>query len=126
MNNDYYDALDQDTRRWAMFCHLGALTVFTGIPGFVVPLIIWLVKRDDHPFINAHGRESLNFQISMMIYTTVLTIVAIILSFVLVGFLLFPLIGIMALIALILPIVAGIKANDGKSYRYPCTIPFLK
>lgn len=120
-----YEVPDRDARKWAMFCHLGALSGLVGIPGFIVQLIIWLAKRDEHPFIDRQGREALNFQISMWIYIAVTSIVMVVLMLILIGFLLIPVVVIMGLIDVALPIYAGIKANDGEDYRYPMTIRFL-
>ncbi|HZV47575.1 MAG TPA: DUF4870 domain-containing protein, partial [Thermodesulfovibrionales bacterium] len=69
MTND----VEQKVRNWGMLCHLGALAAFLGIPlGHLLgPFIIWLIKKNDHPFIDEQGKESLNFQISMSIYSIV-------------------------------------------------------
>lgn len=128
--DDYaFSVPDSDTRKWAMLCHLGALTVCIGIPGFIVPLIVWLVKRNDHPYIDRHGKESLNFQISVALYSLALVIVTVILWITVVGILLTPLTGIagaaLAIAAIVLPIIAGIKASDGDFYRYPLTIRLI-
>ena len=90
------------------------------------PLVVWLAKRDDSPEIDAHGKESLNFQISMLIYTAGLAVVCFILMFVLVGFLLLPLFGVLHLLNLIFVIIASVKASEGKLYRYPMTIRLVK
>ena len=52
---------DKDTKMWAMFCHLGGLATFLAIPfaGLIAPLVIWQIKKDDHPFIDANGKEVL-------------------------------------------------------------------
>ena len=82
------------------------------------PLIVWLAKRGDSAEIDAHGKESLNFQLSMLIYDCIAGILCLIV------------IGIPLLIALwiantILVIIASIKASEGNFYRYPFTIRFL-
>lgn len=82
------------------------------------PLVVWLAKRDDSPEIDAHGKESLNFQISMLIYN----VIAGILCLVLIGFLLLALLH---LLNLVLVIVASIQASEGKLYRYPITIRLI-
>ena len=112
---------DKDSRMWSMFCHLTALSAFIGIPfgNIIGPLIIWLIKKDDFPMVDDQGRESLNFQISMTIYT----IVSFLLCFVIIGFLLLP---VVLLVDLILVIIASVKANKGDVYRYPFTIRFIK
>ncbi len=113
--------LSRDTRMWAMFCHLGALVGLLGNGiGFILgPLVVWLVKREEDPFIDAHGKEALNFQLSMLIYT----LVSIPLIFVIIGIFMLIAIG---LLVIILPIIAGIRANDGGFFRYPLTIRMIK
>lgn len=113
----FRDAPPRDARMWAMWCHLGALSGFIGIPfgSILVPAVIWLMKRDSHPFVDENGRESLNFQVSLLLYF----VIAALLCLVLVGFLLLP---VLYIGGLILSIVAAIRANDGVPYRYPFTI----
>ncbi len=108
-----------DETMWAAFCHLGGLIGLAVFPGnVVIPLIIYLVYRDRYPFVNEHGKEALNFQISMTIYF----IAATILVFLVVGiFLIIPLF----IFDIVVSIVAAIKAGQGESYRYPLTIRFL-
>jgi len=112
---------DKDSRMWSMFCHLTALSAFVGIPfgNIIGPLIIWLIKKEEFPMVDDQGRESLNFQISMTIYT----IVSFFLCFVIIGFLILPAV---LLVDLILVIVGSVKANKGEVYRYPFTIRFIK
>ena len=77
------------------------------------------MKRDESPEIDAHGKEALNFQISMLIYNAV----AAVFCLVLIGFLLLPLLWILNAIFVI---IAAIQASDGKFYRYPMTIRFIQ
>lgn len=111
--------LDKDTRMWAMFCHLAGLAGYMIPLGSVVgPLIVWQVKREESPFIDEHGREAMNFQLSYLLYF----VICILLVFFAVGILLiFPLV----IAHFVFMIVAGIKANDGKSYRIPFIIRFF-
>jgi len=106
----------KDENLWAMLCHLSALVGFV-IPfgNVIAPLIIWILKKDEFPHVDDQGKEALNFQISVTIYF----IIGIILVFVAIGIVILPLI---ALFALIMIIIASIKANDGEKYRYPLTI----
>ena len=110
-----------DVRIWNVLCHATALAgFFVPWAGHILgPLIIWLAKRGDSPEIDAHGKESLNFQISMLIYN----IIAGILCLVLVGFVI---LGILHILNLVLVIVASIQASEGKFYRYPITIRLIK
>ncbi len=106
---------------WAMLCHLTALSTFIGIPfgNIIIPLIIWLVKKDEFPFVDEQGKESLNFQISMTIYG----IIAGLLCFIFIGFILLPVI---VVADIVLIIIATVKTNDGVSYKYPITIRLIK
>ena len=109
-----------DVRTWYVLCHASALLgLFFHFLGHLGgPLIVWLMKRGDSPEIDAYGKESLNFQISMLIYDAVAAILCVVL------------IGIPILIALwvlntVLVIIASVKASEGKFYRYPFTIRFI-
>jgi len=82
-------------------------------------LIVWLAKRNDSPEIDEHGKESLNFQISMLIYN----VIAGVLCLVLIGFVI---LAILHVLNLVLVIVASIQASEGKFYRYPLTIRLIK
>ena len=70
-----------DVRIWNILCHASALLgIFLHFPGHLLgPLIVWLAKRDDSPEIDAHGKESLNFQISMLIYNAVAAVFCLVL-----------------------------------------------
>ena len=113
--------IPRDIRKIAMLCHIVALVGLLGNGiGFILgPLIVWLVKREDHDFINEQGKEAVNFQITMMLAM----IVAVPLIFVVIGI---PLALIIGIAMTVLPVIAAIKANDGESYKYPLTYRFLK
>jgi uncharacterized protein len=118
-----YAEENRDTRMWAILCHASALLGYVTLVGFIVgPLVVWLLKREESPEIDEHGRESLNFQISILIYGVVLGMAAFILSFVFIGFLLVPVIFILPIAQIVLVIIASIKASNGEPYRYPFTI----
>lgn len=112
--------MDQKQERtWGMFCHLSALAAFIFPFGNIFgPLIVWLVKKDESPFVDDQGKESLNFQISFTIYC----IFAAILGVILIGFILLIALGIAFLI---LVIIASVKANEGEEFRYPFTIRLI-
>jgi uncharacterized Tic20 family protein len=112
---------NKDARTWATVCHLSALSTFVGIPlgNILGPLVVWLLKRNDYPFVDDQGKEALNFQISMTIYG----IIAGILVILLVGI---ALLALVAVADFILVIVASMKANDGENYRYPFTIRLIQ
>ncbi len=108
-------------RTWAAFCHASALLgVFLHFPGHLLPpLIIWLAKRGDSPELDAHGKEAVNFQISMLIYN----VVAALFCLVLIGFVFLVVLWILNAV---LVIIAAIQASEGKFYRYPMTIRFIQ
>jgi uncharacterized Tic20 family protein len=117
-----------NVRTWTVLCHASAFLGFV-IPAlgqFVGPLIIWLWKREESPEIDAHGKESLNFQISMFIYTALFALVCFVLMFVLVGFLLVPMIALFYLADVVFVIIASLKASEGQLYRYPLTLRLIK
>jgi len=110
----------QQARTWAMFCHLSALVGFLIPFGNVIgPLIIWQIKKVEFPIVDDQGKESLNFQITMLLAA----LVSVALVAVFIGVILLPIVG---LTTLILTIIGGIKANEGAAYRYPICIRFIK
>jgi len=108
------DTVSSNEKTLAMAIYLTSF--FTALVG---PLIIWLIKKDESIFVDFHGKEYLNFFISYSIYS----IVASILMIILIGFILLPIIGVMAVIFTIL---AAIKAYNGEIYHIPFVIRFLK
>jgi uncharacterized Tic20 family protein len=111
---------EKEARTWAMLCHLGALAGYIIPFGHIIaPLVIWLIKKDESPFVDDQGKESLNFQISITIYALAATL----LTAIIVGFILLPAVVIFDLVMII---VAAVKANDGERYRYPLCIRFIK
>ncbi len=112
--------LTSEERQWAMFIHISALTGFVIPFGNIIgPLVLWQIKKDQSQFIDFHGKEAVNFQISMTIYL----VVSFILIILLIGILLVAVIGILEVVFLI---IAALKANDGVVYYYPLTIRFLR
>ena len=114
-----------DARTWAMAAHLSAFVSAAIGFTFVGPLVIYLVKRDEDPFVRRHAAEALNFNLSVLIYAVALAIVLFITLLLLVGILLIPFVIIAALAWIVLVIVAGVKASKGEEYRYPLTIRFV-
>jgi uncharacterized Tic20 family protein len=102
-----------EDRQMGLFCHLGGALL-----GFLVPLIIWLIKKDQSRFIDDQGKEALNFQITMLIghFVGGLTIC-------------FTFGGVNLLcyvLTLVFGIMGGVAANKGEVYRYPINIRFIK
>jgi uncharacterized Tic20 family protein len=115
------EQIQSQDRTLPVLCHVLALAGFTGIPfaNVLGPLLLWLFKREGNPVVDEHGKESLNFQISMTIYT----IVAAATLFIFIGFVLLP---VVLVVNLVLIILAALEASKGGFYRYPFTIRFLK
>jgi hypothetical protein len=110
-------ALSADDKQWGMFCHLSALAGFL-VPGgnFIGPIICWMVKKDTSRFVDEHGKESVNFQICMMIYAFIcaVTIIGI------------PLVFLVGIYGLIMPIIAGLEAQKGNRYEYQMIFRLIK
>ena len=115
--------LTQDERTWGMLAHLSAIiaAVFTGfLGGWVGPLIVWLIKKDESQFVDDQGKESLNFQITLIIWY----VVAYAITFATCGLAFFVLF-VPIVLQLVFCIIATIRANEGQYYRYPMTIRMI-
>ncbi len=104
-----------------MACHLMALAglIIPGIGFILGPLVMWLIKKDEDPFIDDQGQEAVNFQITIFLAL----VVASLLCFIVIGFFIVPII---AIGNIVLVIIGSMKANEGVKYRYPFAIRFLK
>lgn len=102
-----------DEKTMAILSHILCL-----VAGFIAPLVIYLIKKES-PYVTAHAKESLNFQLTMLLAV----IASVLLMIVLIGFLLLWLVGIANLVLII---IATIRASENKLYRYPFTIRFIK
>lgn len=109
-------------RGWEVACHLAGFSGYlTGVGWILGPLIVWLLKRSEIPSVDDHGKEALNFQISVLIYALALVLVALVTCGV-GGFLLIAL----GVAQIVLMIIGGFKAANGELYRYPLTIRLIK
>ncbi len=109
-----------EERLWAMLTHLVALPgSFVLIGAIVAPLIVWQIQKDKSAFVDYHGKEAVNFQITMAIAA----VVSFLLFLLLVGLVLIWIVG---AVWLIFTIIAAIKAYNGEYYRYPLTFRFIK
>ena len=121
----------KEERQWAMFGHLSALLggpLISAIGGwgfFIGPLVIWLLKKDEMPFAGDQAKEALNFNITVSAIFLILLILTI-LSLGLGAILTLPIMLVVGIGALVLIIMAAIKANDGVAYRYPFAIRLVK
>jgi uncharacterized Tic20 family protein len=111
------------SRSWEVACHLSALSGWlTGGVGWIAgPLIVWLLKKSELPGVDAHGKEALNFQISIFLYSIGMLLVAF-LTCGLGGILLVPVAFVLGLVQIVFTVIAGIKASNGELYRYPFTV----
>jgi uncharacterized protein len=118
---------ESQARTWNMLCHLSALAGFIIPFGNILgPLLVWQIKKNEIPSVETHGKAALNFQITVTIVAFIGMAVATLLSFIRIGFLLFPLVILIGLAGLVFAIIAGLKANDGKDYKYPFSFQLIK
>ena len=112
--------MTQEQKTWGMIAHLSSLAgLIIPLGNVIGPLVVWLIKKDTMPFVDDQGKEALNFNITVFIAA----VVSGLLTLILIGFLLLLVVG---LGWLVLTIMAGIKANEGQSYRYPFTLRLIK
>lgn len=117
-----------DEQNWGSAAHWGAFVSAFVALAFLAPLLVMVVKGPQSPFVRRHAVESLNFQLSMLIYGAVGGVVAMILAFVTFGLALLVIIPVaLALCVLwVVTVIHGsIKAGQGLDYRYPLTIRFV-
>ncbi len=112
--------LEREARQWGLFLHLSQFAGFVvPIAGLIAPIILWQVKKDELPGIDAHGKVVLNWILSELIYA----LVCIPLAFILIGI---PMLLAVMVLAIVFPIVGGLKANEATVWPYPLSIPFFK
>jgi uncharacterized Tic20 family protein len=110
----------REERQWAMLCHVSAMLMYvTAIGGLVAPFVIWLLKREEMPFVADQGKETINFQITILLALAA----SVVLMLVVVGFVLF-----WALLAFhfVVTLIAAVKVTEGVAYRYPFCWRVLK
>ncbi|MBV8634872.1 MAG: DUF4870 domain-containing protein [Burkholderiaceae bacterium] len=114
MNDVVTTAPSKDDSTMAMLAHLLGFVL-----SFIPSLVIWLIKKDESPFVAQEAKEALNFQITLVIGHAIamaLTIIAI-------GAFLFPLLWILNIVFCI---IAAVTASKGQAYRYPFTLRLVK
>jgi uncharacterized protein len=115
------DSLSKDERMWGMLSHLSGVLGYMGVPfgNILGPLVVWLVKKEQYPFVDDQGKESLNFQITVFIAG----VICFVLAFAIIGI---PLGIALYIYALVVTIIAAVKANDGETYRYTINLRLIK
>jgi len=120
--------LESEARTWAMLAHIvaaAASLMSAGTIAFVAPLVIWLLYKDRSALVAFHGKQNLNLQITTLVFGAG----ALVLGLITLGIgliITLPLWGLYVLYALIISIVAGVKAYNGEYYRIPLSINFIK
>ena len=127
--------LSSEVRGWGIAAHLlglgGALATVVTL-GFLGPLLVWALKREEHPFIDHHAKEALNFQL-----TTLVAVVAGVIAAIPVFLLGFLTLGVLWLVAgavvlaasvvwFVFPIIGAVRGSNGEGYRYPVSIRFVR
>ena len=121
----YDPDVTDDERTYALIMHLSLIAhLFLTLIAFGIPLIMWLVKKEESPFLDDHGREAVNFQISLLIWSIIFTIAAVPISILTCG------VGVIVafiptVVAVVGMIQAAVAANRGEFYRYPMTFRFV-
>lgn len=104
---------------WCTLLHLSQLLMFLGGIGVVVPIVMWVISKDVSESARLHGANMINWLISSFIYLAVSGM----LSMVLIGI---PFLIAVALLDVVFPVIAGIKANNGELWKYPLAIQFIR
>jgi len=112
--------LETQTRQTALLLHLSLLAGFIiPLAGLIAPILIWQMKKDELPLIDAHGKNAVNWIVSSLIYG----VVCFILCFLLIGI---PLSIALGVLSIVFPIMAAIKGNKGEVWKYPLAISFFR
>ena len=113
-------ALSETERNWAMLCHLSGFAGFVfPFGGIIGPLICWLSRKDESAWVNVNGINSLNFQLSILLYIILVSPLCLIL----VGI---PIVMMLVTLKVICIVIASVKASKGELFKYPLMIPFIQ
>lgn len=114
--------ITESQRTYATFLHLAPLLAHFALPalgGILVALVMWQIKADQSPFLDDHGKEAVNFQITIALYLLVSGLMVL----VLIGFLLLPAVFVLMIAGGALAARAG---NQGRYHRYPMSLRFIR
>ena len=117
-----------DAVTMSTLCHLSSFASFLIPLGNILgPLVIWLLRKDDLPSVDKHGKAALNFNISIAVYGLIAVAISLPLIFILIGIpLLFTSIAGLFIWWLIATVVAAVNAGNGEFWEYPLSIRFLR
>ncbi len=119
-NREYSAMTDNEARQWGMFIHFGILAGYViPLAGFIVPIVMWQMKKNDHELVDAHGKNVVNWLITAFLAGCVFFVLA----FILIGI---PLLWALGILNILFAIVGGLKANNGEVWAYPFTVRFLR
>lgn len=124
----HQDTAVGNVKTWAVGGHLAAFIWLVGIPGPIGPLIVWLLKRGDHPFIDDQAKEALNFQLSILIYQVAVLLAAVLLMIPTIGLAILPglaVVAVIGLLGIVFAVIGAYRASEGERYRYPFTIRLI-
>jgi len=111
----------KEAKQFGMLCHITGLAglLTAGFGSWIGPLVIWLLKKEEYPFVDDQGKEALNFQITCLIGF----MIGVITTWLIIGFLIIAVVG---ALWLIYTIIAAVQASEGVTYRYPFSIRLIK
>ena len=111
----------KEAKQFGMLCHITGLAglLTAGFGNWIGPLVIWLLKKEEYPFVDDQGKEALNFQITCLIGF----LIGLITTWLIIGFLIIAVVGVLWLIY---TIIAAVQASEGVTYRYPFSIRLIK
>lgn len=114
------NGISSDVNMWGMFIHLSQFCGYiVPLAGLIVPIVLWQMKKNEAGIIDIHGRIVINWIITQIILGVIFGL----LCFVLIGI---PLIFALGVVSIVFPIVGGVKANGGETWKYPFSIEFFK
>ena len=116
---DAVDGLSSDVNMWGMLIHLSQFCGYiVPLAGLIVPIVLWQMKKDEAEILDRHGRIVVNWIITEFIFGIVFAL----LCFIVIGI---PLLLALAALAIVFPIIGGIKANSGEAWPYPFSLSFF-
>lgn len=117
-SNELFWGMSENT--YIVFMHISQFSGYIApLLGFILPLVMWLSNKDKSALIDEHGKNIINWLISLMIYA----IISAFLVFIVVGIVTLIILGILAILY---PIIGAIRASNGSFFKYPLTIKFIK